>query len=515
MQVFHGNIITCDRDNTVARYLVEKEGRIAYVGDELPERFSQIPVIELNNGAVLPVFVDSYIHYSAYSVLRQFYQGQGVESNARLIEQLRRTAASSRDNIVLGFGASEYSVSEGHLISREQLDAVSPDRPVCVFKYDCHSCVVNAAFIELIRARAAGLRGFNEETGELTQEAFEIATEQVIKTFNTRRVIGSMMDTTEQLARRGIGLINSTSGVGFVRDYDFDMEKSVARGLDNGMQMRVSYQTNDLGKLSKKELTRVVYRNLDGSFLNRDALLYEPYEAESQSGISYASDEEVFKFCREANRAGYQIALHAAGDQAFDQAVNALAAALEDFPRYDHRHMIIQAALPTANGLELCARYNIMLCIQPRLATFPTNTPQYLYETLGHDRAMHINPLRTCLDAGVRVCFHSDGPVSEPDPVQWLYDACNNRNGAENISVFEALRMATYYGACSCFDEKERGTLEIGKACDLVIMDASPYEVPIYKLDTLKITDTYLNGKPYEKSRTGAMATMLRGMFPQ
>ena len=70
-------------------------------------------------------------------------------------------------------------------------------------------------------------------------------------------------------------------------------------------------------------------------------------------------------------------------------------------------------------------------------------------------------------------------------------------------------------GALSLFDEKERGTLEMGKSCDLVVLDGNPYEVPVNELCKLNVAELYLKGKPYQRSRTGSMATMLRGMFPQ
>ncbi|MBQ8490063.1 MAG: metal-dependent hydrolase with the TIM-barrel fold protein, partial [Pseudobutyrivibrio sp.] len=60
-----------------------------------------------------------------------------------------------------------------------------------------------------------------------------------------------------------------------------------------------------------------------------------------------------------------------------------------------------------------------------------------------------------------------------------------------------------------------RGTLEMGKSCDIVILDHNPYEVPINELNKIGVSELYLKGKPYERSRTGSMATMLRGMFPQ
>ena len=64
MQVFHGTILTCDEKNTVANYLVEREGRIAYIGETLPTQYEVVPPIELGNNVMIPAFVDTHLHYS-------------------------------------------------------------------------------------------------------------------------------------------------------------------------------------------------------------------------------------------------------------------------------------------------------------------------------------------------------------------------------------------------------------------------------------------------------------------
>ncbi len=515
MQVFHGKIITCDENDTVANYLVEREGRIAYIGDELPKQYEVVPPIELGKHVVVPAFVDTHMHYSAFSVLHRFFPINDTESNAKILAQLKEYVENSRDAIVVGFGASDFAVSEGHLILKEQLDEICPDKPLCVIKHDSHSGVINSVFIDAIRNKAATLRGYNEQTGEMTQEAFMVVAEYVFKGLSTRKVIEAMVETSDFLASKGIGLFNSASGIGFVRDYDYDMEKSVAKGLDNGMQMRTTFQTNDVMKSTKKDMERVVFANLDGGFANMDAALMDEYESIGNKGVTFFSDEEVEKFCIDANREGYQIALHAVGDAAFEQAANALSVALEDYPRYDHRHIILYSTMPTIKALKLCAKYGIMISVNPLLTSHPRHVYDYYEKILGKERVLRINPIKTALDMGVKICFNSGAPVSDPDPIGWIHNACNNPNPNESISVNDALKMATYYGALSLFDEKERGTLELGKSCDLAVLDDDIYSVPVENIDKINVAEIYLRGKTYEKSRAGAMTTMLRGMFPQ
>lgn len=515
MQVFHGTIITCDADNSIANYLVEREGRIAYIGKKLPTQYEVVPPIELGNNVLIPAFVDTHMHYSGFSVLHKLFPINDTDSNAKILEQIKEYALNTRENIIVGFGATEYSVSEGHLIIKEQLDSACPDKPAFIIKHDAHSGVANSLFLDAIKSKVSNLRGYNYETGELKQEAFLTACEFITHGMSTKKVIDSMVETADFLASKGVGLICTASGLGFIRDYDFDMERSVAKGLDNGMQVRVGYQCESVDKLSKKELSRVVYGNLDGTFTNADASMREDYLTCSNKGVSFYSDVEVQRFCKSANRAGYQIALHAVGDAAFEQAVNAISMALEDYPRYDHRHMIIHGCIPTERALKTCAKYNIMISVQPSIMSHIDGVDKFFEEMLGANRVKAINPLKKISDMGIKICFNSSAPASDPDPIMWIHDACNNHNSEQSVSVYEALRMATYNGAFSCFDEKERGTLEMGKSCDMVVLNKNPYEVPVSDLKTINTLELYLKGKPYKRSRTGSMATMLRGMFPQ
>ena len=156
-----------------------------------------------------------------------------------------------------------------------------------------------------------------------------------------------------------------------------------------------------------------------------------------------------------------------------------------------------------------------MLSVQPSLLSSINGVREFVEENLSEERTKGINPLKKISDMGIKVCFNSDAPATDPYPIRWIHDACNNSNPEESVSVYEALKMATINGAMSCFDEKERGTLEMGKSCDLVVLDKNPYEIPTDELKTINVLELYLKGKPYKRSRTGSMATMLRGMFPQ
>ena len=226
----------------------------------------------------------------------------------------------------------------------------------------------------------------------------------------------------------------------------------------------------------------------------------------------YYDDQKVMDFCKEANRAGLQIELHAIGDRAFDQACRAIKAALDDCPREDHRHGIIHDCLPTPEGIEVCRDYHIQMPMQSAFIGWKQEPDDYLEHILGHDRLEKLNPIRTFRDHDIVVSFGSDAPCTTPDPIAWMDKAVNNGNAGQAVSVQDALRMCTYNGAWAAFDEQERGSLEAGKIADMAVLSENPYTVPKDKLSGLRVERLYLGGKPYESCRESILPMMLRGL---
>ncbi|MBR5981463.1 MAG: amidohydrolase family protein, partial [Firmicutes bacterium] len=217
--------------------------------------------------------------------------------------------------------------------------------------------------------------------------------------------------------------------------------------------------------------------------------------------------------CKAANRAGLQIEMHAIGDRAFDQACKGIKAALDDYPREDHRHGIIHACLTTEWGRHVCMDYKIQLPMQVAFDNWAQEPAEYIEEILGKERAALLNPARTFTDLGCVVSFSSDGPCTAPDPVVWIDKAVNYSNPALRMTVQEALRMSTYNGYWTTFDEKERGSLEAGKIADMAVLSANPYEIAPEELKDLKVEQTILGGKPYAKQKGGFVPTVLKGIL--
>ena len=512
MRVYEGGILTCDAQDHVYKYLVEDDGRIVYVGDELPAKYASGTRVKLGNHALIPAFGDSHIHFASFATFHAGLNVSKANSNAEILSMIREFVPKCEDKMVIAFGASPHSVAEKKFVTRAQLDEVCPDKPLFMIKYDGHTCVVNTKLLEILKDKVKDLRGYHEDTGEMNQEAFFKFSDYVSSSIPPVKLIRNMQIAADYLATKGIGMIHSVSGVGYTMDLDVDMENWFAKGLSNGLQMRVYFQTMDVKKAKRRKMIRIggcFDAALDGCFGSEDAAMLEPYVGTDSTGVLYNDQEKVNEFCKQANREGMQIEIHAIGDAAFQQATRALKVALDDYPRKDHRHTIIHACLPTEEGSKICEEYQIVLAIQSAFIDWPNEPNEYLERILG-DRAAKLNPFKTYADHGIVQALGSDGPCTDPEPLVWIHKACNN--GRQSLSVQQALKMATYNTYWMSFDEKDRGSLEVGKIADMVILSANPYEIETTKLDTIKVEQLLLQGEPYRNISQNPIGQVLKGI---
>ena len=496
MLCYKGNILTVSKNNDVFKYLVEDGGKIIYVGNELPNEYKNIETIEVN--ALIPSFCDSHQHFASFAMFHAGLNVMDAESNEEMKAMIKEYVKGAKGKILIAFGASPYSVKEGVLLSREELDSVCPDKPMMIVKYDGHACIVNSKLLEKIDKKVKPLRGYHPDTGEMNQEAFFAVSNYISSSLSIADLVRNMQSAMDYEASNGIGMIHSVSGIGFPLNIDINLEKWIGRSAQNGMQLRIFSQSMNPKVATSRHLPRIggcFECALDGCFGSEDASMNEPYiNNKENSGILYYSDEKVIEFCKAANRKGLQIEMHAIGDKAFDQATRCLKAALDDFPREDHRHGIIHDCLPTEEGIKICKDYHIQMPVQSAFIGWKQEPDSYLERLMGKERANRLNPLKTFLNNEIIMSFGSDGPCTNPNPIDWLYKACNHSNKKESISIQEALRCATYNGYWTTFDEKERGSLEVGKVADMVVLNKNPYEIPTNELNTLKVEQTILCG---------------------
>ena len=132
---------------------------------------------------------------------------------------------------------------------------------------------------------------------------------------------------------------------------------------------------------------------------------------------------------------------------------------------------------------------------------------------MGKERVGRLNPIKSFKDNGIVVSLGSDAPCTSPNPIVWLERCVNNPNTSEQVSIQDALRMATINGYYATFDDQERGSLEPGKIADMVILSANPYEIDKKDISKLRVEQLILGGMPYQSAKEGILKSVVRSLF--
>ena len=418
----------------------------------------------------------------------------------------------------MGFGCSAHTVKEKRLPERSDLDKIT-SQPLMIVKYDGHASVGNSAMINKLPASILADPGFDKATGWFYLNAFYKAVNSISQSVSIPALFNNMIAGSDYLARKGISLVHTSEGVGFPLDLDVDIMRFANRGLPQ--KFHVFFQTMNVKKVLRRKLPCIggcFATALDGCFGSEDAALKEPYSNNPQSsGTLFYSQQQVNDFVKAANRRGLQIAMHAIGDAAIGQALMAFELALNDFPREDHRHIIIHADLMNHEMIEKAAKLGICIALQTPFLYWRQEPMEYLQHILG-DRIKNLIPLKSMLASGLVIASGSDAPCTLPDPIASIYAACNHPNAQESVSVLDALRMHTSACARLSFDENKRGTLSDGKLADFVVLDQNPLKIPVQKLKDVKVEALYLKGEKYtgqqNRGSAGLFFDSLKNAYP-
>ena len=519
MQAFvNATFLSCEEENRIFSVLVEDKGRIVFAGNELPVQYAGSRKVDLKGASVVPAFADTHMHFESYALFNSTVDVRDSVDFADMGRLLKKYADEyPKDKVIAAYGCSAHTVREKRLVQRIDLDKMT-QRPLIIVKYDGHAAVANSALVRMLPKEVTQDSGFDAETGWMYQNAFYKGVNFITSQIPIPKIIHGIVDAADKLSQKGIGLIHTVEGVGYQGDIDVDMLRFLRFGLSH--TLRIFFQTMDVKKVKKRGMKRIggcFKLALDGCFGSEDAALFEPYANDSKNmGFLAYTQDEVNAFCIAANRAKMQIAMHAIGDKAVEQAIIGLETALQDYPRDNHCHIIIHADLITMEQQKRVAAIGAAIALQPAFLDWHQEPGEYLERILGIERTMAIEPLRDLIDAGILVSAGSDAPCTLPDPIASIYLCCNHPDPKQSVTVLEALKMHTLWAAKTSFDENDRGSLTVGKVADFTVLAQNPLDMEVGRLKENKVLALYLLGKHI--GQTGSLMALLskslyKGLF--
>jgi predicted amidohydrolase YtcJ len=231
----------------------------------------------------------------------------------------------------------------------------------------------------------------------------------------------------------------------------------------------------------------------DGSLGARTAALNKAYSDDHKTrGLMLYTRKKLNQMIMKAHSAGLQLGVHAIGDRAVENVLDAYRKALRKVPRRNHRHRIEHCAILNPKLIDDMKRLGLVASVQPHFVI----SDFWTTDRVGSERARSAYPFRTLLKKGVVVASGSDCPVEQISPILGIWAAVTRKDKAEEVlAVEEALKTYTVNAAYASFDEKKKGTIEPGKLADLTILSDDPMGVPADKIRNLAVEMVIVDGK--------------------
>lgn len=510
---FGGPIVTLEEPQ-YAQALVERGGRIAYVGDrEEAERLAGPGArrVDLEGRALLPAFLDPHSHLLACAYARLQVPLGECASWGEIADRLSRHVQErgvQPGEWVKGTGYDQNALAEGAAPDRFCLDRACPHNPVVIQHASGHAGVFNTLALErlgvldgdcgLERDGQGELTGRGEENpfldllGRIPMDgledvlrAFQGAQEEYashgITTAQEGLLQPVMAPVYQEILRRGLLYLDVNAYVP-PADYDrlrgqFAQEVSASPGTFRVAGMKIF---------------------LDGSPQGGTAWVREPY-AGGGCGTSTMTDGQVLSAFRQALDRDAQLLAHCNGDRAAEQYLTLLAQAEREAGKKLCRPVMIHAQLL---GLDQLERVKALGVIPSFFVAHVYHWGEIHVKNFGLDRAGRISPAGSALARGIPFTFHQDAPVIPPDMLETIWCACVRRTKAgrvlgaeERIPVEAALRAVTQNAALQYGLERELGTLRPGKRADFVLLSGDPLRTPPEELKKLQVERTIRCGR--------------------
>jgi predicted amidohydrolase YtcJ len=529
-----GDIVTVNDKQPTAEALAVKDGKIIAVGARAEvvqrHRGASTRVVDLAGRTLIPSFLDAHSHYvSSLTVANQCNvypppagPGKDPASIVAALAKCRDERKIGKGEVIQAYGYDDTVMPGGRLLNRDDLDAAFPDNPVLVGHISMHGAVLNSAGMKkwnvsaATRAPPGGVivrkPGTDEPYGLIMETAYLPIFAALPKPTRAEEVEWTRAG---QMLYAAAGVTTAHEGATHADELAI-MQRAAAAGanlidviaypfvteLDKILQ---ASPVGTWGKYDNRLKIGGVKITIDGSPQGRTAAFTTPYLTGGPAGEKdwrgelAAPQDVINKAVKQVYDLGVPLNLHANGDAAIDAFLAAHEfAAAGDLGRDRHVTMI-HAQFTRKDQLDKYAQYKIV-------PSFYTLHTYYFAEAhianRGREQAAYISPVRDAIDKGLRITNHTDFVVAPLDQLFMLWTAVNriSRAGAEigpgqRITPLEALKAQTINVAYQYGEQDAKGSLEVGKLADLVILDKNPLAVDPMAIKDIQVVETIKEGK--------------------
>lgn len=523
--LINGKIYSMNDNDDVYEALAVKDGRIVFTGSSKDAKDfidSETLVVDLNGKTVLPGFIDTHIHFIGVGFSLMMLDLREVKSIEEFKDKVERVVKEfGEGKWILGRGWDQDKFIEKRYPNRWDLDEVAPKNPVFLRRVCGHIAIANSLALKLAGIDKTtpdpegGKIDRNEEgepTGILRESAMRLVWSKIPPPSLDDYIRAVELACNEALSH-GITTVH------FVSVTPEEIEAlQIAKSLGK-LKVRVCLYISAeyLDHLSKLRIRRGfgdyflkingIKTLVDGSLGARTAALRAPYNDDPKTkGILVLSRDKLKDIVLKANNCGLQIAVHAIGDMAVEMVLDVFKEVLSMYPTSDHRHRIEHASIISPELIELMNNLGICASVQPRFII----SDFWVVDRVGVERTKWVYPFNSMIKANLKIAGGSDCPVDPLDPLYQIYSAVTrgkyekielyNYTQDECLTPLEAVKLFTRNAAYIGFEEDVKGSIDVGKFADMVILSDDPLTVNESMIKDIKVLATFVDGKLVYKS---------------
>jgi len=531
-------IVTLDSNCPAANAVAVSDGRILHVGEftEICEYLSDA-VFEVDDrfkdDVIVPGFIEAHGHTFGDGALGKLVWtgiddrpspdgtiSKGCKSIQDVIDRLVERSAEFPEGTISGYGF-DPSFHDGRALRREDLDRVSTSQGVAVMNASGHLAYANSKQMELsgVTSNTDEVGVIKDQDGNPTGEFHEKAMDLI---FDQVRVLSS---DPEKSVRNGgellrqVGVTTGSDLSLFAAGRAFETYAEVVS--DESFPVRITYSPNVeemsrildektifplMLKLREESNDRFTFGPIkwvsDGSIQGFTGKLKWPgYCGGEDHGQLLLDEAALVEGLTPYHDAGFQLAVHANGDEAIDTVVGAFEKILNSSPRLNHRHRLEHFQMASPAVMTKMATLGLCANIFSNHIYYWGDT--HRRKTMGPDKARRMDAAASALRAGLVISLHSDHPVTPVNPLFTMWCAVNRRTrsnfelgAAEKITPLQALTAMTLGSAYLMNRDDMLGSIEVGKFADFTVLAENPLTVEPMTIKDIKVIGTVVGGKP-------------------
>jgi len=533
---YGGPIVTLNDQQPTAQAVAVKNGKIVSVGSENSMRSwtgQKTEQVFLDGKTLVPGFIDGHGHMvnvgvQAISANLLPPPDGGVDSIAALQQVLKdwiaKSPISKKYGLIIGFGYDDSQLKEKRHPTKEELDAVSKDIPIMCFHQSGHIRSYNSKALEIAgitsqtKDPVGGViqrkAGSQEPNGVFEESAMLLVDTKILPKVGTEEMFNLAMAGQELYKQ--FGHTTGQEGLAIAPFLLGLTEMAGRKKLEIDVVAYPPIMFPGIEKAMQSPYVGQKYQNhlriggvklvLDGSPQGKTAWLTKPYfkvpegQKEDYNGYGSMPDADAHRFIAQAYANRWQILTHTNGDAAIDQLINGIGLAKKKYPSTNITPVMIHGQALRADQIpEL-----------KKLGIFPSVFPMHTFywgdwhrdSVLGPERAANISPTKWLQDAKMPFSSHHDAPVANPDMMRVLSATVNRttRSGQvlgpdQRVEPVVGLKSISLWAAMQYGEGKSKGSIEVGKLADLVVLSDNPTTMDRTKIADVKVLKTIKEGK--------------------